>query len=113
MDKTQNHDFDQPPAGWFSRLVLGQRIRQFISRVDTVTSALSDDGTTASFNEVSSAAGFTTEPADLRGVTGSQAGETRVHDGSGSATGSSAGEKTWQADGVTSEWFDGQGNSFS
>jgi hypothetical protein len=113
MDKTQNHDFDQPPAGWFARTQLGQSIKQFISNVDAVTSALSDDGQAAGFEELSSANGFTNPPSDLRGVTGSQAGAIRVHDGSGSATGSSAGPKAWRADGATDEWFDGQGNSFA
>ena len=123
MKKTQNHDFNQPPEGWFARTQLGQSIRQFIAKVDRVTSALSDDGTSAGFeelsstsagfDEVSSARGFTTEPADLRGTTGDYAGQTRVHDGSGSATGSAAGPKTWRADGATDEWFDGQGNSFA
>lgn len=113
MDQTTNHNFDQPPAGWFARTIVGQQIRQFIGRVDTVTSAISDDGTAAGFDEVSASRGFTTPPADLRGVSGNYAGETRVHDGSGSATGSSAGPKAWRADGATDEWFDGARNSFA
>ena len=57
--------------------------------------------------------GFTTEPDDLRGTTGARAGEIRNHDGSGSAGGTSAGPKTWRADGSTDAWFDGSGNSFT
>ena len=114
MDQTTNHNFDQPPEGWFSRSSLGQYIRQFIGRVDTVTSALSDDGTAASFSEVSSNTGFTNTPSNLTGTTGNYAGETRVHDGTDSATaGKAAGTKTWMADGVTAAWFDGQGNTFA
>lgn len=53
-------------------------------------------------------------PANLEGVTGNYNGETRIHDGTNSATaGKEAGPKTWAADDSTSAWFDGDGNTFT